>query len=58
MKNETRKDLYFILDCIKLILGSLLVVYFTFYKKDPDHLLSIIGGSIIALSHVKISFKK
>lgn len=58
MKKEKLETLYFVFDCIKLMGGIFLVGFFTFVKKNPEHILSIIGGFIIALSHVKISFSK
>lgn len=49
---------YFVLDWMKLLTGLFLVGYFTFVKKEPENVLSIIGGFIIALSNLKISFSK
>jgi hypothetical protein len=46
MNKEKLDTLYFYLDCTKLIIGLLLVGYFTFIVKQPDNPLSIIGGSL------------
>ena len=48
----------FILDWLKFISGWILVLYVILVLKDPNNLLAVVGGLIIATARIKIYFTK